>query len=931
MNKILIVSSFLFFAALSLRAQSDELIGGIQQLMQKYTAGDYGEALKLSEKLLGLAEKEFGTKDPLYGLVLCIEAAAQAEMGNLEIAEKHYEASLAVLKNAPPDLASFVGRIYAGLGKIYSAKGELEKSEQFLLKSLPIYEKTMGRKQDYASTLNDLGNLYKDMGDFAKSEKNLKEGAEIRKSVLGEENSAYGVSLNNLASLYEQMGDYRNAAVMYEQSYQIWKKTLGEYHPLIATSLNNYAGLYVKVGSYDDAIKFYEAALIICDKVYGKKHERYIATVSNLGNVYRLTRNYEKAEEYHAYCLELRKEALGTEHIDYGYSLNNLGLVKMELGKYAEAEKYMNQALAIFKKKLGKRHKNVAVCNSNLGMVYFRMKDPAKAAPYLQQSLEISLERIDKVFPAISDKEKSLFFETVQANFEFFNYFTSRNYSTNAALPAAMYNYTIATKAILLNASNKIKRRILSSGDDITIQLYNEWRTKKDNLARVWQMTPEEIEKKRINESALEAEVKQIETMLSQKSQLFANQNTNTRYTWKDIQKKLKPDEAAVEIVRFRSFYLEMTDTAGYAALIIKPNSVNPEIVVLNNGNFLETKLISLYKNSIRLTIPDTKSYTYLWAPIAAKLQGVKKVFLSPDGVYNQVNVNSLYNPATKNFVMDELQVQQVTNTKDILSLPRRPELRNAVMVGFPDYKTLPNESGPPQDEPNQLVSDSSRRGMGSSIVSLPGTLTEVNKIANIFKSVNIETKTVIGVQANEAFVKKLQSPSILHIDTHGFFLGDVSKETENMRGGFMGQNPVKTKENPLLRSGILLAGAQKTYDGVRTDAEDGVLSAYEAMNLNLDETHIVVLSACETGLGEVRNGEGVYGFQRALIIAGAQSVIMSLWKVSDQVTQELMLEFYKFWVEGTPKRLAFIKAQNKIREQHPEPYYWAPFILIGD
>jgi CHAT domain-containing protein len=146
-----------------------------------------------------------------------------------------------------------------------------------------------------------------------------------------------------------------------------------------------------------------------------------------------------------------------------------------------------------------------------------------------------------------------------------------------------------------------------------------------------------------------------------------------------------------------------------------------------------------------------------------------------------------------------------------------------------------------------------------------------------------------------------------------------------------LGADPIKAIDNPLLRSGILLAGAQKTISGFKSNSEDGILSAYEAMNLNLDQTQLVVLSACETGLGEVHNGEGVYGFQRALIIAGAQAVVMSLWKVNDQVTQELMAEFYGFWMQGNEKRKAFIMAQNKIRASHSEPYFWAPFILIGD
>jgi CHAT domain-containing protein/tetratricopeptide (TPR) repeat protein len=931
MKKFFLILLLISLSARHVWAQSDELLQGIRELMQKYQEGAYADILSASEKMLAMAEKEFGVTDPNYAIVLAVVASAQAQMGYAEKAEKNYFAALDGLKNAPGEYASFSGRIYFGLGEMYHARGEYEKAESFYLKSLPIYAKTVGRDgPDYANTLNDLGNLYKDIGEFTKSEKNLKDAAEIRKNVLGENNPAYGVSLNNLGSLYETMGDYRNAALFYERSYNIWKSTLGEYHPLIATAFNNYAGLYLKVGSYPEAEKFYLLALKVCEKVYGTKHDRYVTTLSNLGNLYRSMQKFQEAEKYATQCLQIRKETLGTRHIDYAYSLNNLGLIKMDIGDFKTAQKLLTEALELFKTLLGKNHKNVAVCANNLGVTHVRQNDPVKATQYLKQSLAISLNRIDYVFPAINDREKTYFYNTIQSDFEFFNTFAALNYKSIPELAGDMFNYTIATKALLLNASNKVKRRIMTSGDATLIGLFNDWKLKKNRLAQVWQMSESEKSSGNIDEGALEAEVNALEKKLAASSELFASHNDRVRYTWKDIQRKLKADEAAIEIVRFRKFNFEFTDTAYYAALIVKPGIPLPEVVIFGNGNFMDTKLLTLYKNSIKLKLQDEKSYDGFWRPIALKLQGTKKVYLCPDGAYNQINLNSLYNPQTKKFLIDELEVQQVTNTRDLLALPRKTSIRNAIMIGFPDYKTLPESGKVLPDETPATITDSLKREFETTINALPGTLTEVNLISKIFKEKNITTEIATGMSANEAFLKKLQSPSVLHIATHGYFLSNIETKGDS-RGSFMGVDPVKADENPLLRSGILLAGAQKTISGVRTSSEDGILSAYEAMNLNLDDTELVVLSACETGLGEVHNGEGVYGFQRALIIAGAQAIVMSLWKVNDQTTQELMTAFYSFWMEGKSKREAFLLAQNKIRSNHPEPYFWAPFILIGD
>jgi CHAT domain-containing protein/Tfp pilus assembly protein PilF len=936
--KSLIRISVLIFIALGANtkttAQSDELISNVQKILQLYQQGSYGEVLKVSEKTLGLAQTEFGQQDPMYAIVLAVVALSQHEMGDAEKAEANYIRSLSVLKkNNSPEFNVFIGTIHAGLARIEYGKGNYDKSEKLLLESASILEKSVGVNDvNYSNTINDLGNLYKERGDYGKSESYLKQAAEIRKKMLGEKHAIYGVSLNNLGSLYEQMGDYEKAATHYEDAIIIWRLSLGNEHPLIANGTNNLAGLFVKYGAYEQAIKIYTVALDISEKAYGPKHEKYITTLTNIGNVFRQMRKLDEAETCLVKSLALRKEVLGENHLDYMFSLNNLGLVKMDKGLYNESEKLLLQALNLARTIVGQKHKFTSICTNNVGMMYVRSGNLAKAASYLRQSLSISLGRIDHVFPALNDKDKTYFYATIQKDFEFFNYFASTCYPKIPGIVGDMFNYTIATKALLLSTSNKIKKRILTSGDAALIELYQEWRNRKNQLAQVWQMSNADKAKAQIDEAALETEVNALEKKLSATSELFASSNDKTKYSWKDVQKALKPGEAVIEIIRFRTFNFEFTDTASYAAIIVSQSLPAPQIVILKDGNFLETRGITVYKNSIKNTILDTRSYDYFWKPIAEKLDGVKRVFVSPDGVYNEINLNSLYNTTSKKYLIEEIEIQQVTNTKDVLALPRRSVIRNAVMVGFPDYKTHPIDRFQSATPDAPTVSDSVKRAFTNTAISpLPGTLTEVNAIAEIFKAKNIETQTVTGVRANEGFLKKIESPSVLHIATHGFFLADVAKENEEGRGGFLGFESVRVQANPLLRSGILLAGAEKTFSGEKPSAEDGVLSAYEAMTMNLDATQLVVLSACETGLGEVRNGEGVYGFQRALIIAGAEAVVMSLWKVNDEVTQELMTEFYRYWVEDRTKRHAFLLAQNKIREKHPEPYYWAPFIMIGN
>ena len=225
-----------------------------------------------------------------------------------------------------------------------------------------------------------------------------------------------------------------------------------------------------------------------------------------------------------------------------------------------------------------------------------------------------------------------------------------------------------------------------------------------------------------------------------------------------------------------------------------------------------------------------------------------------------------------------------------------------------------------------EIKSDTTQRFFdGSNIAMLPGTKEEVSNLSNILGQIDFSFDVHLGHDATEAQVKSISNPKVLHIATHGYFLKDVETSAEDITMGIASD---KISESPLLRSGLLFAGAKEAI----TTGGDGVLTAFEALNLNLYETELVVLSACETGLGEIKNGEGVYGLQRAFQIAGAKSILMSLWTVSDEATQQLMTSFYQNWkIEKQPVREAFLNAQKSLKEKFPQPYFWAAFKLVGD
>jgi CHAT domain-containing protein/Tfp pilus assembly protein PilF len=666
--------------------------------------------------------------------------------------------------------------------------------------------------------------------------------------------------------LYESTGQFSKSESLYEQAVNIIKETLGEDHPDYGTTVNNLALLYVKTGEF------------------------------------------QQAESLFKRDLEIIKKSLGASHPNYSYALSNLAGLYENIGKYSDAEKLYKEAIAIRKNAFGEKHPEYATVINNLARVYTATGKLQEAENLWYECIKNYLYQINAYFPSLSEREKEEFYLTISPKFEQFNSFSILRKKENSSILSTMYNNQLATKALLLNSSNKVKQRILNSGDEKLIRSFKEWQHQKELLARYYSQTTEERNVKKINIDSLEAKANELEKELSLKSELFKGNNEKQQYKWQDVQKKLKEGEAAVEIIRFRKYKADSagiysTNVVYYAALIIKPGtSGNPECVLMENGEDLEGKFMKYYRNSIKFKIQDDHAYNQYWRRIKEVLGDVKKVYISPDGVFNQINLYSIKNPDTKKYIIDETEIQIVTNTKDLIeTVSAKYQDKKIILIGDPAFN--PDGTG------------------NSSLAPLPGTNTEVKKINEMLSKNNWTGDVYTGRSATEEKLKKVRDPRVLHIATHGFFDQDTDIEKDDKNKNF---------KNPLLKSGLMLAGAGISSYGSEA-TEDGILTSFEAMNMDLDNTDLVVLSACETGLGEIRNGEGVYGLQRAFRVAGARSILISLWKVNDETTQKLMVYFYDEWVKTGDKRASFRAAQEKIRKEFPDPYYWGAFVLIGE
>lgn len=818
------------------------------------------------------------------------------------------------------------------------------------------YMEANNLKEDisYLRCLSNIGLVYLVQGRMDEAQKYLTDAINMSEQSQGKASAAYAANLNSMAKLDQQLGKYNDAEKKFNEALGLCKEIFGEASMQNAILLNNKAMLYQDLGRFDQAIKLMQEANAASDAapkkaLQGKKSFDNRRFQLNLASTYQLSGDLAKAESTFLDIKKIFESRLQKNNPEYASLLNQLGVLYIEMGKMDQVEELLTKALDVYKKKftennaayaktlndlgnyyrmnsrfddaekalLKSREISLSVLSANhpdyvksvedLGILYWKKNDFAKAKTYYAEAMEKSLDFINQYFPPMSEAEKTKYWDVLQPRFQrFFNYAIDASAVDNAML-ADLYNYQIATKALLLSSTNKIKQTILASGDQKLINDYLSWIAQKETLARYYALSKEELTKQNISLSSLENQANQLERSLSERSKDFSEGYATEKITLPQVTSLLTDTEAVVEIIRMHGFDKMLTNNSRYAMLVLTRGATVPKLVVLENGDQLETRYSKFYKNSIQQRTEDSYSYDQYWSKIDPLLAGKKTVYFSPDGVYNQINVSTLKKPDA-DYVLNRYDMVVLGNSKDLIAIKNKKAgtpKKDAFLLGFPDYG-------------------------GNAVAALPGTKVELATVTKILKANGYAVTAMSEGQASEKNIKAVKGPYLMHIATHGYFLADGDVNS----GSAVGVSAENAKSNPLLRSGLLLAGASKTISGhAIPDLEsndNGVLTAYEAMNLSLEGTDLIILSACETGLGDVRAGEGVYGLQRAFQVAGANALIMSLWKVDDEATQALMTNFYTNWAKTNNKLKAFKLAQTQLMAKYKDPYYWGAFVMMG-
>lgn len=563
---------------------------------------------------------------------------------------------------------------------------------------------------------------------------------------------------------------------------------------------------------------------------------------------------------------------------------------------------------------------------------YLSMRDRRfdEAAKTYTEMFSLNADWINDIIFTFGEKTFATYYNSkLKEGYENFHSFVKiakvKQPSLYPQLAQQAYNNLLFTKSISLKGTERRKQAFVNANDPNIIKLYNQWLDKKQQLIRQYMKTDDpssadtvhKVDQKLVTK--LQNEVNTLENELTVKAKDFKKYLKIIPPDWKTVRDQLKEGEAAIEMIKFQwKDQVYYSDTSYYAAYIIKKDSQYPEVVYLPDAPAdLENKYYKGYKNSIKLKIDDKESYNRFWKPIKEKLAGTKKVYFSPDGIYHLINISTLKNPESGLYLLDELDIQYITAGTDVNANMTAKEIKTATLIGRPSYKTGTFNTVPVAN----LNTRSLVRGFrDNTIADLPGTEEEVLSIKKEMDLSRIGVTSFLKEQATEDKLYKLSSPGILHIATHGYWYPAGDNVTEGYRSF-----------NAMVNSGLLLSGVVNYYSSsVYPDTYDGILTAYEAQNLNLDKTSVVILSACETSLGYLDAGEGVYGLQRAFRAAGAASIMTSLWKVDDKSTKEFMITFYQQYLKTNDKYASFIYAQKSMKEKYRLPYYWGAFILTG-
>ncbi len=978
-----LLESFLLYGQISDSVSAMNHLDSLDALQQKYiNQGELDKFFGATMEAVNFASTVFGESSAQYAGELFTLGAYYQIIGQIDSAQQVYE-RLVPIVNQLSSLRGLYSSVLMNLGEVYISKYSFEAAEQMRLEALSVREQLYGTKHRYyAESAMALGAVYVSMRKFKKAEEYyLKSIQSLNQSKKKDDNLLASV-LFRYGELKYFAGDFIKAEDYYLQSFNLFQildnPNINEYVQLV----HEMGVFYHERGNFLKAEEYYTEALQWKEKIYGEDHLSTCLTQMNLGNMYAETKRYVECDSLyhlinnrydetgrnntlnyvilninyaHVYleqnknqkCDSILNEILHiVKHLpsipprEYREILQTCGALKMELGDLVAADSLLLIAHTLIEADSISPTEPYLQLQAELSALYYLGNDWQEAEKYRTEFVRTYYDLVQQHTLFTSESELEAYIQNMDRYLaSYFSYLYINPASTKIAeaLELAIYN-----KGFMLYEIQTIKKQL--NKDSVAAACFEDLTSIRSALSEIYAIPYQQ----RPPVDKLEQKANDLEKKIISRVAEF--KNSQEIISWTEIQQKLAEHEAYIVFHDFKYFPGRNTDSILYCAFLLRPDDEKPIFIPLFEKKQLDKFISStedLPNTQIDNLYGNTGLYSLLWASIDSFLQTTKTVYYSLSGLLHKVNVEAIYTP--HNVPLSDLYtLSQIGNPRQFITEPDNKQdqklcsifggliydLDTSATNLLPDLANTESQT----NAISELSFSTNPTLRGNDWIFLEGSVEEIHQIGSIFKKVGYSVEIAEKESGTEEVFKQISqtpeknwSPRIIHISTHGFFYPEDKSEYASTT--LIGEPVFKVSEHPMIRSGLILAGGNYAWTHghpYKPSMEDGILTAYEISQMDLTNTELVVLSACETGLGDIKGNEGVYGLQRAFKIAGAKNLIMSLWKVPDAATAELMISFYKHWLEDKMTiRQALYTAQKELRDDGFEPYYWAGWVLV--
>ena len=929
----------------------------LNALVVFYTqAGDRISSNKLLKKALKEARKRLDEDKISGAIVLNNNAIRLAKIGDYEQALEYMQTAKEYYEKEEQTKTLAYSKILTNMATFYTHLYKYQQAAELLEQALPIIEFTANKQHpDYIRCASELSAVYQGLGNLEKANEYAHESDKLSRSIDGQDNTKYAKSLSKQASTFASNGNYPRAIEHEQKALEVFIHRKDSNN--MAYSLGVLANYQFSNGDQEQAIASVEQSLNIFRK-QGRPSYNYAQALNSSAVLYYNANNFELATLYGRQALDMYKQLGDTTSAIYARIMANNALFKFVRDSVQTAIETAQEAVDLHKRILGNNHPDNVPLLHNLAVYQMKAGLWEQARTNYQQALSLQSEQVRTNFLHLTSQERESFWN--QKNFVFRSapmlaYLNHNASGNNKEMTTDAYNSILFTKGLLLNSDIDFNNLLKRSGNDALLKKYKQLEQLKQNKNDYFKLPVSqrnETELQKINE-----EIYQLERALVKGCKEFGSFTENLSISTDQVRQSLKDNEAAIE---FTDIYIQGVGTT-YLALLLRKNSTSPEFIRLFSDADLKdiTYQGMTFEQALKneagtnFIYNDPRFGSMLWQPIINHLQGVNTIYFSPAGMFYQVGIEYLPCDA-QHRISDLYDLYRLSSTKSLAQKQSAEKIKTATIYGGLIYdmdlaqlqEQHDNVATAKPEPPNLLAYENMdapeyvagmQRTLDSltvrgSVQYLPGTEHEALNIAEQLMQNNIDTDVFMRNEGIEETFKNLSGTnrSIIHIATHGFSLSRSQVKESKDQLVFLNEQ-TDNLDNMLNYSGLLMSGANYRLKGHKlpNELEDGILTAREIAQVDLGKVELVVLSACQTALGEIRS-DGVFGIQRSFKKAGAHTLLMSLWKVSDQATGLMMTYFYKYLMEGKKRQEAFKMAQKSIQDDgFTDPVYWASFILL--